>query len=191
MKSVYLEFNWGKITLGDVFVLTMKDCERVAKITLVGLFVAVLVYPLLHELGHTLMAVVLGADILESTLWPIPSVLCNMRGLSTVKQILVGAGGLLLPIILSIGNRMKKFWVWYSNLILLGIEILSVIISLIAIFSFELGKPLTNEDITTILSIAPYFRFVYLVALIVLMFLLTIHLIRQAPFARMREYLEI
>lgn len=168
-----------------------KDCAKVIMLALVGLIAAVLIYPLLHEIGHALAAVVFGANILDWTLWPAPSTLCDMRGLSMVKQVLIGSGGLLLPIVFSMSIDTRRFWVWYINLVLLGIEILAIIISLIAILRFDLGIPVINEDVTTMLDIAPTYKPVYLAGLTILLISLIMHWRRETPIIRVSEYLGI
>lgn len=133
----------------------MNSVRKVCTITALGLLMVFFVYPLLHESGHSLFAIILGADILEFKLWHTPYVLSNMSDMSTTSSVIVGVGGVLLPILFSACIPQRQFWIWYCNMILVGIETLSVGISLVAIICFGLGNPMANEDITTILLIAP------------------------------------
>lgn len=167
----------------------MNALKKIASITIVGLLMVLFVYPLLHECGHSLLAIILGADILELELWPHPHVLCNMKNLSSTSQVIVGAGGVLLPILFSACIPQKRFWVWYCNMILIGIETLSVVISLVALICFSCGHPIANEDMTTMLAIAP--------SALPLLFVLTLSLlcgligptIMKRPITKLKTYL--
>ncbi len=48
----------------------MKDFLKIIGIILVGLFTAVIIYPMLHEAGHSLIALTVGADVVEFNLFP-------------------------------------------------------------------------------------------------------------------------
>ena len=167
----------------------MNALKKIASITIVGLLMVLFVYPLLHECGHSLLAIILGADILELELWPHPHVLCNMKNLSSTSQVIVGAGGVLLPILFSACVQQKRFWVWYGNMILIGIETLSVVISLTALISFGLGHPVANEDMTTILTIAPSARPVLFIITLVLLCGLIGLTIMKRPITKLKTYL--
>ena len=41
----------------------MKVMIKLIGLLMTGLFVAVIIYPLLHELGHSIMAVLVGASV--------------------------------------------------------------------------------------------------------------------------------
>lgn len=67
------------------------------------------VYPLLHECGHSLLAIILGADILELELWPHPHVLCNMKNLSSTSQVTVGQEVCFCPFFFLLVYHKKGF----------------------------------------------------------------------------------
>lgn len=167
----------------------MNGLKKVFPITVLGLLMVLFVYPLLHECGHSLLAIILGADILELELWPHPHVLCNMKNLSSTSQVTVGAGGMLLPILISACIPQKRFWVWYCNMILIGIETLSVVISLAALISFDLGHPIANEDMTTMLTIAPSAQPLFFVLTLSLLCGLIGLTITKRPLTKLKTYL--
>lgn len=167
----------------------MNSVRKIVLITSLGLLVAIVIYPLLHESGHSLFAIVLGAEVIEYKLWPIPYVLCNMKGLSSTSQIIVGAGGVLLPILFSACISQRRFWVWYCNILLIGIESLSLLTSLAAIIFFDIGCPITNEDMTTMLRINPSAKPVLFAITLCLLCWLIGMIINSKPLARLKEYL--
>lgn len=167
----------------------MNSVRKIVLIAFWGLLVAIIVYPLLHESGHSLFAIVLGAEVIEYKLWPLPYVLCNMKDLSSTSQIIVGAGGVLLPILFSACISQRIFWIWYCNMILIGIEALSVLMSLAAIIFFDIGCPITNEDMTTMLRIDPSAKTVLFALTLCLLCWLIRMIIKNKPLARLKEYL--
>ena len=76
----------------------MKDAVKLFGILFFGLLTAVIIYPFLHESGHLIAAVLLGAEVLEFNLFPLPNILCNMANMSIVEKIIIGLNGLFLPI---------------------------------------------------------------------------------------------
>lgn len=136
----------------------MKDTVKLFGILFFGLLTAVIIYPFLHESGHSIAAVLLGAEVLEFNLFPLPNILCNMANMGIVEKIIIGLSGLFLPIFFSavmlkmFGN---SFWNRYISFVLNGISLLASIISATAVIFFYLGNPIENEDVTQILYISP------------------------------------
>lgn len=98
----------------------------------VGLFVAVIIYPFLHETGHTLIALLVGAKITRFNILPIPFVECEISAVDIKGQIFIALGGIVFPYALSMILKPKHFWGWYANFVLKGISVYSVILSVIA-----------------------------------------------------------
>ena len=76
----------------------MKDAVKLFGILFFGLLTAVIIYPFLHESGHLIAAVLLGAEVLEFNLFPLPNVLCDMTHMRDISIIIVGLNGLFFPI---------------------------------------------------------------------------------------------
>ena len=89
----------------------MRKIERPVWLLPIGLLCAVMIYPFLHELGHSLTAILLGAEILQITWFPLPSVLCGMSSLNTLKYVLVGLNGVVFPGILCLVISSNRFWI--------------------------------------------------------------------------------
>lgn len=129
----------------------MKDLIKSISIFLIPLFISISVYPFLHEIGHLLMAILLGTKVLEINLFPIPNILCeNVSG--NIQNIFIGFGGAFFPIILSMSIKTKKFWIWYANLILKFICLFSMVISIVSLV-FDNKQLFEQDDMRTVLSL--------------------------------------
>ena len=111
----------------------MKDALKSLGILIIGLFVAIIAYPFLHETGHSIAAVLAGAKIVEFDLLPIPSILCDASGVSTNGLVAVGFGGILFPIMISITLPRKWFFTWYFRALLQGISVLALVVSFVSV----------------------------------------------------------
>ena len=117
----------------------MKDAFKIAAVTLAGLFTAVFLYPFLHEGGHFLAAVIVGAEVKEFHLFPSPNILCDVHTVNIPGLIWIGLHGILFPFLLVCVVRPKKFWFWHINFVLRGICLLSFLISAAGFFLYTDG----------------------------------------------------
>lgn len=134
---------------GEVLI---KDVLRTGYLLLCGLFIAVIVYPFLDELGYSLAAVLFGAKVIEFHLLAIPNILCNSAGLSIFLLLMIGFSGMMLPFSISMLIRPKNYYMWYGGFVLKGISLLSFIISIVAVILYLCGSPVINEDVTQIIN---------------------------------------
>ncbi len=146
----------------------MKDVIKGLGLIVVGLMTAILFYPLLHELGHSATAFLVGAEVVEFQILPVPYVLCNMITCGKLGMAMVGVGGMVVPFLITEIRIPKRFWTWYIWFVIRCICLLSFIISLTGIVTFALGKPISNEDITQVLVQSPEYAPICFGALIVL-----------------------
>lgn len=172
----------------------MKDAVKLFGILFFGLLTAVIIYPFLHESGHLIAAVLLGAEVLEFNLFPLPNVLCDMTHMRDISIIIVGLNGLFFPI--SFSAVMLKlfgdsFWVRYVSFVLNGISLFASIISVIAVVFFYLGNPMNNEDVTQILHICPNSGMIIIILTISLIIYLIIKTILEKPIRRCLAYFEL
>ena len=130
----------------------MKDTIKAVGLFIVGLVVAVIVYPIMHEVAHSIVAIA------------------------------VGMSGMLLPYFLSVVFKPKNFWLWYANYIVKGISALAFVISTISTACFFMGAPLPNDDTTQILAVWPNGKWICLLLSISLAVLAIARLIREKPF---------
>lgn len=169
----------------------MKDWIKVIFIMVVGLLIAVFVYPALHELGHMLSAAVCGGEIRELHIFPSAYVVCDTVNMGDVDKIIVGLSGMLLPFLLTSMMQPKKFWSWYSCFILRGVCILSFLISLTAVVMFRFEREIPNEDMTQVLQVQPIYGNAYFIGLIILLLLELYLVVKSRPIKQCFEYFEI
>lgn len=187
MRLVYLLRSMVKIKL----VMLMKDATKIAAITLVGLLIAVFLYPILHESGHSLAAVIAGAEVKEFHLFPLPNVLCDVHSVTIPGMIWIGFSGMLFPFLLVSVIQPKKFWLWHISFIMRGICLLSFLISIVGAFLYGTGFEIANEDITQVIAIAPAFSFVYIIGLMGLMIWDIILMVNSKPILRYLEFFDL
>ena len=148
----------------------MKSLKQAVCFLLVGLLCTVIIYPLLHELGHSLAAIALGGEIVQLSWLPIPSVLCKMNSPNTSPNVIVGLSGMILPALLCIFVRSNRFWVWYLVFIMKLTAAWSLVLAGLSVFLFQKGITLPNDDMAIILERAPDQWWIYAL-LIILLFL--------------------
>ncbi len=172
----------------------MKDLIKLAGILFLGLLTAVFIYPFLHETGHSAAALLLGTQVLEFNLLPFPNVLCNMTSISKIGIAFTGLNGTVFPIafsfVISRLSENKSFWIWYITFILNGIGLLSTAISVTAVFLFNIGRPIANEDITQILQFIPNSSFYVLLLMTAIAVRLIIKIKSDKPIKKCLAYFE-
>ena len=131
----------------------MKYAIKVSALFFVGLLMAVIIYPMMHELAHSATAVLVGAKVEEINLLPLPNVLCDVSNTDNTGIVFIGFSGMVIPFLFSAVIKPKGFWVWYANFVLKGICALSFIVAIVSTVSFIAGAPMPNDDITQILSL--------------------------------------
>lgn len=171
--------------------MQMKDAIKIAAITLVGLFIAVILYPILHEGGHSLAAVMAGAEIKEFNLFPLPNVLCDVQAVTLPGLILIGLSGMILPFLIVSMVQPRKFWGWYVCFILRGICLLTFGISLTAIILYWFGTEIANEDIMKVISFAPSLSVLYALGLTVLIVWDVILVVKSKPIRQCLKFFHL
>ena len=71
--------------------------KKLILLLFIGLFVALFLYPMLHEAGHIAAALLFGGTIEEVTWFPRYSVLCNTAALTEEEQAVIGLAGGIIP----------------------------------------------------------------------------------------------
>ena len=166
----------------------MKDILKYVGLFFVGLFVAIIIYPFLHEAGHSMAAILVGAKVIDFNLLPFPYVICEVSNLNTTSMILIGLAGMFVPALISIIVRPKSFWFWYCNLVMKFICFLSFAISFIAIVLYIFGVTIKNEDIVQVIYIWNYGVFVLIVIMVLSMIGIIRSIIKQKPLMKIMVY---
>lgn len=143
----------------------MKEILKIIGLIMVGLLTALIIYPFLHEIGHSFVALLVGARITNFKILPIPFVECEVTNIGSAEQMFIGLGGIVFPFVLSMSLKLKWFWGWYANMILKCISIYSVILSIIATVLHVNEKSWQNEDIVQVLNLLPNCKWLFLVLL--------------------------
>ena len=168
----------------------MKDFLKMIGLIIVGLLVAVIIYPFLHESGHSLIALLVGARITDFNILPIPFVECEVSAVDITGQTLIGLGGIVFPFVLSMILKPKWFWAWLTCMILRGISVYSVILSIIAILFHINGVSWKNEDIIQVLEIFPNGTWLFLIVLCIMGTYGFMRLLKEKLFTRCIEYFD-
>ena len=133
----------------------MKDIFKFFGLLLVGLFVAIILYPFLHESGHLVAAILVRAKVLDFNLLPLPYVMCDVSGVNTLGQAIIGFGGIIIPLVLTSIIKLKNFWFWYAQFLIKCISVYAVILSFIVVILYNYGFIIGNDDIIQVLKIFP------------------------------------
>ena len=168
----------------------MKCFLKMTGLVIAGLLTAIIIYPFLHEAGHSLIAMLLGAKITEFNLIPIPYVVCEISAVDISGQMLIGLGGIIIPFILSMALNPRWFWTWLTCMILRGISVYSVILSIIAILFHINGVSWKNEDIIQVLEIFPNGTWLFLIVLCIMGTYGFMRLLKEKLFTRCIEYFD-
>lgn len=131
----------------------MKDFLKIFGMTAIGAFVAVVLYPAVHEFGHVGMALLVGGKCTQVTFFPVPSVICNVTQVKNKSLIAIGLAGLILPLFLSVILSAKQFWVWYGMILFKGITALSMVVAMVTIVLHLNGILVQDDDITQVLNL--------------------------------------
>lgn len=166
----------------------MRDIIKGFGLLIVGLIVAIIIYPIAHESGHALFALLVGADEVSIRIFPTPYTVCNIIEVHKFGHIIIGFGGILFPALLSLFTYRKFFWIWYANFVFKLITIWSLLISIISCAMFVCGGPMKNDDITQILTIWPKGYYLSIFSLIIIFTLLVVVTIKEKPFKRCFNY---
>lgn len=157
---------------------------RVIGVFLTGLLTAVLIYPVLHESGHSAAVIFAGGKVCEFNIFPLPYITCDASEINLSGMIMIGISGMLFPLLLSWLIYMKNFWLWLIGLYLNYICLLSFLISLYVCVKYIAGKPMANEDITRVLELCPETGGVWIFVFTMLIAGIIVQVARSKPIQR-------
>lgn len=169
----------------------MKEIIKCIGLLILGIFVAVIGYPFLHESGHSIVALLVGGKVIDFNLIPLPYVTCEVSNLNTTSMILIGLAGMFVPALISVIVRPKSFWFWYCNLVMKIICFLSFAISFIAIVLYLFGVIIKNEDIVQVIDIWNNGVFVLIITMVLSMIGIIRSIIKQKPLIKIMDYFKV
>lgn len=164
-----------------------KDTLKCALLLITGLTTATLIYPFVHELGHILVSVMVGAEVHQLMLFPVPSVLCNVGTLSNIDKIVIGFGGMVFPILVALVIPMRWFITWLVRYLLLGMSVLAFIISIISVI-FGINP---QDDMIQVLNFWNHSNLLLIAILSVFCVAAIMMIVKERPRKRICRYFEI
>lgn len=165
----------------------MKPFIRAGAITLIGLAVAIFLYPFLHEMGHLVAVMLSGARPQELRLFPLPYVSCDLSAVGRLSRCFVGLFGMLFPLLVSFLIRKRVFWLWLIAFLLKGISMLSFAISAVAMLFCHHGGVWAREDIVRVAGIWEPFSGFWAFWMLALVAFCGVDLYLQHPIRRLKE----
>lgn len=160
---------------------------RCLLILAIGFASALFIYPFIHELGHVLASVCVGAEVLEFTLFPLPSVLCDVGTIDNWGKVVIGFGGMVLPLIIAEIIPQRWFWTWYIRMLLKGISLLSFLISAVSVTA----NCNPQDDMVNVLKYWAADKSILLLLLCGEAGLIIASIIRERPIRRICKYFEV
>lgn len=124
-----------------------KDLLKSLYLLAVGMAVALFLYPLLHEGGHCLAAVTVGAEVTELHLFPWPYVVCEVSRVSKKGLVIIALAGLALPVGAAELFRPKRFSLRFVKFILRAMNMITLLVSLAELVLYRLGIRVGEEDL--------------------------------------------
>ncbi len=165
----------------------MKTALKTLGITVMGLLVATVIYPLLHELGHIITSVLVGAEVVDMALLPVPSILCDVIGINNLGLVVIGFGGMVFPVLISFFLPRRWFFVWYLRMLLQVVSILAIIISCVSVILMV--NP--QDDMIQVLKFWEYGKILLLFILCCLASAVAMLVYFDRPMRRIRNFFEI
>lgn len=158
---------------------------------MLGLITAIVVYPFLHESGHSVATMLFGGKVIEFHLLPLPNVLCDIYSISSVGIVIIGVSGMLFPLLIALPLSKKRFALWYMSEVIIGISVYAFFISAIALVLARFGILMPNEDVIKVIQTMPESKLFVFLAAVAFMGLALWAFVKNKPVKRMIEYLEI
>lgn len=158
----------------------MKEKINILFLVVIALFVCIVVYPIVHELGHVIIAKLLGIEVVGVSIFPY-SILCSSKELSDSKEIAIALGGLALPIVICLFEITEKFFSWYMLFIFHAVTELSILIEIIIIYLNRKGIVYKNDDMTIILEINNKIGLYLMIILTFIFIVLFRKLVKKCP----------
>lgn len=169
----------------------MGNCTKTLIMAVSSLTVAVLIYPMTHEMGHALATLMVGGKIVEFHLLPLPYVLSDISGVSKAGVVLIGLSGIILPLFISAVMRVRRFIAWYNVLIYKGIVLLSFITSETALVLYNAGIKDSNDDAVKVIEYWRGGETLLLMLFAIIIGIVVLSLITERPIERIRSNIGI
>lgn len=174
----------------------MKDFLKVIFTMIIGLTIAIVIYPLIHELGHFTACKIVGAEVSKFNLFP-AYVNCNISNISKQGVIIIGICGNLIPTIvcmlITVLVKPNNIYTWYAKTHLAFTCCLSWVLSLVNIIAIIQGYGdldiVKTEDIAQIVIKYPDIKNICIVLCVVLIVISATCMINKKSVKQLKDYL--
>ncbi len=162
----------------------MKDLFCAFKMFFCAVFVAVFIYPLLHEAGHSLVAIILGVEVVDVKILPVPYVVCKLSYTDVISQVLITLGGTVGPFVLSMIIKFKRFWLWFALLNLRIISLYTIAFSIVSALLFMNGITVQGDDIVMLLRVFPRGENFLILSMLMMLWYGIAKVVKERPLAK-------
>ncbi len=169
----------------------MNSWCKLSLVGLMGLGAVCVAYPCLHELGHSIMAYVCGADEVRMGVFPIAYTAYKNTGLSSVSQVMVGLSGYAFPLCLTLLPTSNKFWIWMFMFYIRWTTLCGCGTAIAGLLRAVAGGVYIEEDITQLAMMTQSRTEIWLVGVSLVTICLLWDMIRQKPITTILEYIFI
>lgn len=169
-------------------VRVLKRGIKYVGLFVVGLWIASVAYPVMHECAHAIVARAVGAAVREVYVLVDPHVSCDLYRINTIGGALIGWAGCVLPFLVAVLLRPHTFWIWYAVFVLRVISVFSCLLAGVSTLMYMCGKPMPEDDMTQLLTLYPQCRGWCLLLAVALSVIGMVVLVRDKPFERCAAY---
>ena len=124
-------------------------CIKLIGMCAIAMFTVRFIYPSLHEVGHFLAAVLVGAEVVEVSVFPVPCVSMFVDPYDSLGRAVIGMCGMIFPMI-CIMIRPKQFISSIVVCTILFVNALAWLLSCVALVADRLGFRWEGEDVITV-----------------------------------------
>lgn len=148
-------------------VIVLKVFFQAAVMVLLAVLVMLILYPALHEAGHAITAVIVGARVTGIEVFPVAHTDIDAGQCSRAELIAVAMSGGIAPLLVLLCLPRRFYYVYYVALTVALISASSALTSLIYVWQFFSGTENAYDDAVGVLSRYPDARYIVLAILAV------------------------
>lgn len=170
-------------------VIFVKIVSQVAILMIIALFILLFIYPILHESGHILAALLIGIIPSRVELFPIAHVVVPIKEYSLGQATLMfGAGYWFPPMVIAMlrGN----YYFYFSRLTVLLLTLVSAVSSMVSVIRLPYGGENAFDDITQLLQLFPEQQEFAVLFLSISIVLLMLAIVLSHPLSKMVDFFE-
>lgn len=167
----------------------VKIVCQIAVLMIIALFIMLILYPMLHESGHVLAALLIGINPTRVEFIPNAHVVIPLKEYSLSQATLMISAGLWFPLIV-IAMLHGNYYLYFSRLTVLLLTLVSAISSMVSVLRLPYGGEDALDDITQLLRLFPEQREFVIILLFLMIALLTIAVLLSHPLRRMVGFFE-